>query len=88
MKEKMRTSSFWLGVGGAIILVLNCVCGIFGFKVCSEQVEGVIVTICSCLVMLGIVTKRNVSDAAPIDKKDLIADIENFKTKSDNSDID
>lgn len=83
MKDKIRTSSFWLGIGGAIVIVVNCVSDLFGFKICAEQLENIIVSICSVLVMLGIITKKNTADISDTTKEDLIVEIENFKTEND-----
>jgi uncharacterized membrane protein len=84
MKEKLKTTSFWLGVGSSVIIILSCVADLFGFAICAEQIEKVVVSICSVLVMLGIVTKKNTIDSGSMQKDELIAEIENFKT--DNKD--
>ena len=52
MKDKIKTSSFWLGVGGAIVLIINCLSDLFGFAICTDQVESVIVAICSVVVKI------------------------------------
>ena len=88
MKDKIKTSSFWLGLGGAVVLCINCLSDLFGVTICEERVEGIIVTICSVLVMLGIITKKNVSDTNPVSKDELIVEIENFNNDNENKNID
>ena len=84
MKQKLKTTSFWLGVGSSVVIILSCIADLFGFVVCAEQVEKIIVSICSVLVMLGIITKKQTTDTESLKKDELIAEIENFKT--DNKD--
>ena len=79
MKEKIKTTSFWLGLGGCIVIIVSCVADLFGLKICAEQIESIIMSICSILVMLGIITKKNTTDTTLLNKDELIADIENFK---------
>ena len=80
MRDKIKTTSFWLGIGSAIIIIISCLSKLFGFEICADQIENVIISICSLLVMLGIITKKKTSDVGEIDKNELISDIENFKT--------
>jgi len=76
MKSKLRTTSFWLSVSAAIVLVLDSLTNIFGVKLYSKEVEVIILSICSILVTIGIITKRNVTDTKEVDKKELLEDIE------------
>lgn len=80
MKEKIRTTSFWLGLSGACVLVTDCVADIFGINICSGTVEKVVMTVASVLVMLGIITKKNVGDKACASSEDLLKELqeENF----------
>lgn len=77
MKEKLKTTSFWLGLCGAVVLIVECVADIFNIKICSDIIENIVVTICSVLVMLGIVTKKNVGDTQVSSKEDLLQEINN-----------
>ena len=79
MKQKFRTTTFWLGVSGAIVIILECISDVFGINLYSKEIENVIMTVCSALVMLGIITKKTEQDSDNITKDELIADIENFK---------
>ena len=62
MKNKIRTTSFWLGLGASIVLILECLSQVIGIELYSNDVEGIVTSICSILVMLGIITKKNVND--------------------------
>lgn len=79
MKNKIKTTSFWLGVGSSIVIALSCLSELFGFEVCTDVVDNIVVCVCSVLVMLGIITKRSDQDVESVTKDDLIAEIENFK---------
>jgi len=59
MKDKLKTTSFWLGVCGAIVLILESLAGLFGFKISTTLVEEILLSICSVLVLLGIITKKS-----------------------------
>ena len=76
MKDKLKTTTFWLGLSGAIVLVLECLSDIIGLELYSKQVENIILSICSILVMVGIVTKRTTKDMEEIDKEELLDDID------------
>ena len=75
MKKKFRTTSFWLGLSGAVVIVLETLSNIIGIDHYSKEVEAIILSICSALVMLGIVTKKNVSDENETSTKDLLEEI-------------
>lgn len=79
MKNKIKTTSFWLGIGGSIIIVISSLSNLFGFEICTDAIENIIVSVCSALVLLGIITKKTEQDSNNITKDELIADIENFK---------
>ena len=75
MKEKFRTVSFWLSLGASIVLVLDCLSQIFGFAVRSEVVQMIIATVCSVLVLLGVVTKRDLKDSKELTPEELLEEI-------------
>lgn len=58
MKNKLKTTSFWLGVSGAVVVLLEAISDLFGFSVSSSEVESVILSICAILICLGFVTKK------------------------------
>ena len=79
MKNKIKTTSFWLGIGSSIVIVVSCISDLIGFDIGTSIIESIVVSICSVLVMLGIITKRTENDSDDVSKNTLIADIENFK---------
>jgi uncharacterized membrane protein len=67
-----------LGLSGAIIIVLESISSAFGINLYSKQIESIILTICSALVMLGIITKKDSSDNE-ISKEELLDEINKNK---------
>lgn len=61
MKNKLRTTSFWLGISGAGVLFLESVASLFGFSIPSSKVEGVVTAIAVLLVAMGFITKKTES---------------------------
>lgn len=55
--EKMKSYSFWISLSGALIIFINCLGNIFGFKIDNSVVENVIMSFAGVLVVLGIVVK-------------------------------
>ena len=83
MKEKIKTTSFWLGVSGSLVIVADCISEIFGIAMFSDTVETVVITICSVLVLLGIITKKNVSDKEDISQDELLYELKNSDDNQD-----
>ncbi len=54
MKNRFRSTGFWLSLTGAILIVIQQLGISFGFNVNSELVNGIVSSVCGCLVMLGI----------------------------------
>lgn len=52
MKERIKSTSFWVGIISAVFLIL----GAFGVEIGDQTASTVINGICSALVMLGIIT--------------------------------
>lgn len=82
MKNKFKTTSFWLGVGGAIVIAIDCLADVFGIKISTSIVEDLVVAICSILVLLGIVTKKNTTDEKVSTTDELMLDIQNFNNEN------
>ncbi len=83
LKKKIRTTSFWLGLCGAVVLILETISNIFNLNLHSKEVESIILAICSALVMLGIITKKDISDEKDLSSKELLEDI-NKESKDEN----
>lgn len=82
MNEKIKTTSFWLSVGSSVVLIVDCLSDLFGFSICSQIIEDLVVCVCTILVLFGVVTKKKTSDKLELSKDELIADIENFNNDS------
>ena len=72
MKQKFRTTSFWLGLCGAIVIVLESISGVFGINLYSKEIESIILSICSALVMLGIITKKSTKENTEVSQDELL----------------
>ncbi len=81
MKNKIRTTSFWLGLSGAIVIILETISNILGLNLYSKEIESIILSICSALVMVGIITKKNVTDEKESSSEDLLEEINKVKDK-------
>ena len=79
MKQKFRSSSFWVAVSGALVLVINNIGKMFGFSVSSELVTNIVDSICGVLVMFGILTMPKKEQSQQSDDTTL--------TKQDNSSV-
>ena len=76
MKNKLKTTSFWLGLSGVIVIILESVSSIIGIDLYPKVVEGIVLSICSILVTIGIVTKKNEGDKANTTKEELLKEID------------
>ena len=88
MKEKIKTTSFWLGLSGLLVIILDCFSKIFEINIVSGVVEDVIITISSMLVLLGIITKKNVNDGAESTKEELLLELNNQERDDESADFD
>ena len=80
MKNKLKTTSFWLGFIGAVVIILDSLSSILKVKLYSGEVQTILLSICSILVMFGFITKKKETDEKNIDKEELLED---FKDKKD-----
>jgi uncharacterized membrane protein len=79
MRQKFKTLSFWFGLSGAIVIVLDTISNIVGVDLYSKQIESVILAVCSALVMLGIITKKDSKDNNDLSKNELLEEIDKNK---------
>ena len=75
MKKKIKTTSFWLTLSGAVVMLLDTISNIIGLDLYSKKVESIILAICTFLVMTGVITKKDVSDPEPKNSDELRDDI-------------
>ena len=76
MNQKFKTTTFWLGLCGAIVIVLETISSAFGINLYSKEIESIIMSICSALVMLGIITKKDTKDKNDLTKDELLETID------------
>lgn len=55
LREKIKSYSFWVSLGSAIILILKVLGSRFGFKVDETMISDLFTALCSILVILGII---------------------------------
>lgn len=72
MKNKLKTTSFWLGISGAIVLLLDTITEIFGFSIPSSNIENIITSIAIVLVAVGFITKK--TESGKEEKTDVLID--------------
>ncbi len=77
MKNKIKSYTFWIGLSGAVVILVQSVGKLFGFDIQGNLIENVIMSICGVLVVLGIVSKPNTATST----KD--SDVETTKTTED-----
>ena len=83
MKDRLKTTSFWLGRSGIVVIICEAISNLLNISIVSESVEGVVVAICSVLVLLGFVTKKNVSDKNDSSKEELMEELHSAMGKDD-----
>ena len=76
MKNKLKTTSFWLGLSGVVVIILESISTIIGIDLYPKVVEGIVLSICSILVTIGIVTKKNEGDKENTTKEELLKEID------------
>lgn len=67
--DKFKTYAFWVALSSAIVILVQSLGNLFGFKIESSTIENVIMSICGVLVVLGIVTKTPDKSQASVDYK-------------------
>ena len=81
MKNKLRTTSFWLELSGVLVLFIDAISGLFNLEIYSDKVQDVILSICAVLISLGLVNKKNVSDSNVSASVDLFEEIQDDDKK-------
>lgn len=74
MKNKIKTKSFWIGLAGAVIMLLQA----FGLKINVPVINEVISSLCAIAILLGVMiddTKKTENTANVSDKtQQILAD--------------
>lgn len=56
MKEKFKSYSFWVGLSGAVVVLIDAIGKAFGFISDGELISNIIMGIAGILVVFGVVT--------------------------------
>ena len=72
MKEKIKTTSFWLEISGVLVIVADAISTAFGLNLYSEVLKTCLMTLGSILVVIGVITKKNVADDKTSTKEELL----------------
>ena len=83
--EKMKSYSFWISLTGALIIFINCLGNIFGFKIENAVIENVIMSFAGILVVFGVVTKdnKNENEEEIIEEEEAFEEEEIVENKED-----
>lgn len=84
MKNKLKTTSFWLGLSGALVVLISAISRLFGVNISSAIVEDIILSICSILICLGFVNKK--TDSGKEETKEELLEEINDELHKDNKD--
>ena len=57
MKQRLKSYKFWVSLSASVILLVNSLGNLFGFKIDEVAMESVIMAFCGVLVVLGFVDK-------------------------------
>ena len=71
MKERIKSYSFWVGLTGAVVAVVQAIGKAVGFIPNEEIISNIILGIAGVLVALGIVSKpKNINDQNNLQEKE------------------
>lgn len=76
MKEKIKTTSFWLEMSGVILVVIDTISTLFNLNLYSQVVQSIFMSMGSILVVVGVITKKNSNDKDEVSKEELLEDFE------------
>ena len=88
-KQTIKKYSFWTGLSGAVVLLVNALAKCFGFEIDNKLIEDIIMSVCGVLVALGIVCvpiKTETQDSDEQTKEDTQTQ-EETNTKESDKDI-
>jgi len=84
MKEKIKTTSFWIGLCGAIMVIFDSISGLIGIAEYSDEIKNILFSICTILVLCGVIDKKDESEEKTSSSQELIDEIENNIQDRDN----
>ncbi len=66
MKNKIKTKSFWIGLAGAVIMLLQTL----GLRINAPVVNEVISSLCAIAILFGVMTDDTKKISAPTDTEE------------------
>ena len=88
IKDKVKTYSFWVSLTSAIILILKLISTQLGFSFDEKFASDLITTLCSILVILGIIVTPNASAEQNVKTDKLSGNVINTKEKTETTETD
>ncbi len=84
---KIKTTGFWISLTSAIVLVVQALANVFGFKFDSSYVNEIVTSVCGVLVVVGVlIPSNNNNKEEPLNCEDLIEEQDVFEQINDFTD--
>ena len=83
MKNKIKTTSFWIGLCGSILVIFDSLSGVLGIADYSDELKNILFSICTILVLCGVINKKEENGNTEENHKDLIHEIKDELNKED-----
>lgn len=84
---KINTTGFWISLSGAILILLQSIGNIFGFKIEAQYFNEIITSICGVLVVVGVlIPTKNENKNSTQDSFDIqIKEFDNYDDLDDST---
>ena len=56
LKNLIKTYGFWTSLAGAIVVLVNSICRIFGFEIEDKFISDIVLAVAGVLVVFGVVS--------------------------------
>lgn len=56
LKNLIKTYGFWTSLAGAIVVLVNSICRIFGFEIEDKLISDIVLAVAGVLVVFGVVS--------------------------------
>ncbi|MBP3345300.1 MAG: hypothetical protein J6K97_03765 [Clostridia bacterium] len=66
--KKFKSYGFWTALAGAVVILINALGDLFGFKIESKLVENVIMGVAGVLVAVGVVSMNGKKDSPTVEE--------------------
>ena len=86
-KKRIRTTSFWVGIVSFIVLLADSVSDVFGYSIAVDGVVKIILGLCSCLIVVGFINKKDV-DSVESQPDELLKEMHNVNNYTKSPSVD